>query len=160
MRRELIAVTALIILIAGCNTGGVPSSPTTTVSPATQDFRSSGVPCSDELEIGFWGLNEEQFWDQDVVRVTYTIPSNLDVLLVTYVDGTVSGVDSPNSGDHADGASLELNSTYSGKHIVRVIVFEDNNENRILDANTDSPCLNDGDVVQAGPKEIDFSRFA
>lgn len=160
-RVVVLAATALLILTAGCTTVSGPSAPTTTESPTKEDFTSSGVSCSDDLWIEFWRLNEEQFWEQDVVRVTYTVPSNTSILFVTYVDGAVSGVDSPASpGEHADGAIFELDSAYSGKHTVQVVVFQDTNDNGQYDTDADSPCLNDDEVVQAGPRVIDFNGYA
>ncbi len=160
MRRLLLATIALVVLSAGCTTYTGPVSKTTEQSPATATFESAGTPCSEELQVSFWGLNEKAHWDSDTVRVAYTVPANESVLLVSYVDGAVSGVESSDSeGVHADGATLELDSAYSETHEVQVVIYDDVNGNGQLDGDTDRPCLNDGEIVQAGPKEIDYSRF-
>ena len=160
MDRLLLATTALLLLSAGCTTYNSPVTQPTEHAPSTASFESTGTPCSGELQVSFWGLNEESFWASDVVRVTYTIPANESVLLVTYVDGNVSGVDTPGSaGVHADGATLELDAAYSGAHQLQVVAYDDVNENDRLDVGTDRPCLDEGEIVQAGPTEIDYSRF-
>lgn len=142
-----------------------PTAETPFHSPATPiaELPSSGIQCDDSLSLSFWGLNDARFWTQDSVRVGYSLPPNTSVILVTYIDGSVSGVTYRNvttssGGVNADGDMLQLDTRLTGKHVVRTVVHHDQNDDGQFEPGTDLPCLVDGEVVEAGPVEIDFSQ--
>lgn len=170
--RSATALLALVVVLAGCaagpgsTAGDATESTAATTQPATDgppptpvpDLLGEGVACDDDLWVGFWGV-DDGFWEHDEVRTGYYLPSNTSLLWVTYVDGTVSGVEHEKtdaSGVHADGAAHELNESFTGEHVVRVVAYDDANGNGAFDPGTDRPCRADDEVVQAGPDVIDF----
>jgi hypothetical protein len=134
-----------------------------TVSATPVSLASSGTPCTEDLWIDFWRpQNDKGGWTQNSVRVSYTLPANTSIFLVTYVDGSVAGVsfdaDFGDNGYHVDGFGVDLNRSLSGVHLVQVVVYTDENENGQFDRGTDHPCLVDGTVLQAGGT-LDFSDY-
>lgn len=176
MRHALPVLFLLLVVSSGCAT--TVNQPPSTADPATPDGKtpsatatgvaetlnlsSLGTAC-DELYVDFWGLNEEQFWQPDVVRVNYDVPPNTSFLLATYVDGAVRGVsyetNEYDDGVNVDGAELELDTPLSGEHVVQVVIYHDEDGDGQLDRDVDPPCLNDGVVVKTRPARVDFSRF-
>lgn len=145
------------------------ATPTPTVEPTPRsdptpvaDLASAGTECN-EVSVSFWGLNEESFWTQDTVRAGYYLPANTSILLVTFVDGTVQGVSFQNNpsddGINSDGAKLDLETSLSETHVIRTVVYQDTNGDRQFEKGVDMPCHDDGEVVQAGPARVNFSRF-
>lgn len=159
MRHIVIAGAALLVLTAGCVSPGGQQ----TATPAPTPDLEPGVECPAGLTVGFYGAGGESFWEPDVIRLGHSIPANTSFLSVAYVDGSVAGAKYNPSHDEAvadDGSPVRLNDSYSGRHTVLVVVYSDENENEQFDAGTDRPCLADGEVVQAGPRVVDFDRFA
>lgn len=81
-----------------------------------------------------------------------------------FVDGTPAGAAYANStrlgGVSVDGARVELDSAYSGDHVVSVVAYDDANGNARFDPGTDPPCLDEGAVVRSDPTRLNFSRFS
>lgn len=179
MRLALLVVSIVVVVTAGCvstnNPVTSPTAPPTTEPPTTTtespdrtpvpslNLTSRGVPCGDDLWVGFWGLTHPAgAWDQNRVRVGYDLPPNTSFLVVAYIDGSPEGVtyDSTGSlGAHVDGARVHLNTNYSGEHTVEVVLYHDENSNGRFEQGVDSPCLNDGEPVTTGPEQVNFSRF-
>lgn len=180
MRLALLVVSVVVVLTAGCISTNSPvtspAAPPTTELPTTTtespdrtpvpslNLTSPGVPCGDDLWVGFWGLTQPSgAWDQNLVRVGYDVPPNTSFLVVTYIDGSPEGVKYENNTDgggvHTDGARLHLNTNYSGEHTVEVVLYQDGNSNGRFEQDVDSPCLNDGEPVTTGPEQVNFSRF-
>jgi len=167
------ALLALLVLLAGCATTSGPgsepgASPAESTIATTEtdgppptpvpDLLGEGVPCDDGLFVSLWGVNEG-FWEPDEVRTAYTLPQNTSILWVTYVDGSVRGVKhhtEAEGGFTVDGASHQLNESFTGDHVVRVVGYDDANDNGRFDRGTDRPCLDGGEVVRAGPDVVDF----
>lgn len=169
MRLALQLALVVLVLSAGCvadtpetspTTG--PASPTGTPDPATATL-SPGVACDSDLWVEFWGLSDDSLWRSDAVRVGYYLPPNTSVLFVTYVDGDIAGTtyehNGYDDGFNADGARLDLEQTYDGEHRVQVVAYEDTNDSEAFERGVDQPCRADGELVQAGPTVVDFSRF-
>lgn len=134
-----------------------------TVSATPVSLASTGAPCNEDLWIGVWRpQNDKGGWTQSTVRVSYTLPANTSIFLVTYVDGSLADVsfraDLGDSGYHVDGFGVDLNRSLSGVHLVQVVVYTDENETGQFDRSTDHPCLVDGTVLQAGGT-LDFSDY-
>lgn len=179
MRLALLLVSVVLIVTAGCvSTDSPVTSPTppTTEPPTTTtespdrtpvpplNLTSNGVPCEDDLWVGFWGQSHPPgAWDQNLVRVGYYVPPNTSFLAVAYIDGSPEGVEYENNTDgdgvHADGARIHLNANYSGEHTVEVVLYHDENSNGQFEQGVDSVCLNDGEPVTTGPEQVNFSRF-
>lgn len=141
-----------------------PPSPTAVITPAVFDLRSAGTPCDEDLWLHFWGLvPDENHWESDVARTAYYVPANASFHLVTYVDGVQRGVYSENNPDAgnevSDGTRHRLNASFSGRHVVRVVAYSDEDGKGEFERGTDAPCLVDGDVVQAGPQVVNFSKY-
>jgi hypothetical protein len=158
MRLALQFALVVLILSAGCLGGGGTQ---TTFEPTTADI-SSGVACDDGLWVSFWGLSQESFWEPDSVRTGYSLPEDTEVLFVAYVDGEVAGTEyerARDGGRVVDGGGVSLNTAYDGKHTVQVVAYEDTNDSEAFENGVDEPCRADGELVQAGPEIVDFSRF-
>lgn len=187
MRHSLPVLLIVLVVCAGCvTTDGPATSPTETTSapvdgpeeksgettdtppssPPTSslDLASSGISCNEDLWVSFWGTGDPDLWDQDLVRVGYSVPRNVSFLVVTYVDNSPEGVAYVNNtigyGVTVDGAELDLDSAFSDEHTVQVVLYHDQNDNGEYEQGVDSPCLVDGEVVRAGPERIDFSEFS
>lgn len=140
------------------------STPNPTVTATPVPLQAAGTPCDEDLWIDFWRpQNDKGGWTQSNVRVSYTLPANASIFLVAYVDGRVAGVsfdaDYGTGGYHVDGYGFDLDRTLDGHHLVQVVVYTDENENRQFDRDVDSPCLVDGDVAQAGPSRLNYSQY-
>lgn len=102
-------------------------------------------------------------WTQRSVRVSYTLPANTSVFLLAYVDGEPAGVsfdaDYGTGRYHVDGFGFDLERAFTGSHLVQVVVYTDENENGQFDSGVDSPCLVDGEVLQAGPTRLNYTRY-
>ena len=172
MRNALPILIVLLLLLAGCVSSSgptaSPSDPTTTIDETSDDnssldLSSSGISCQETLSVSFWGRNDPGLWDQNTVRVGYTVPPNTSFFVVTYVDGSIEGVtyenNTANSAVATDGAELHLDSKFSGKHTVQVVVHSDQDGNGEFNEEIDHACLANGEVVQAGPEQIDFNSF-
>lgn len=131
--------------------------------PTAVDTEVAGVECRNDLRVNFWGRDDPDQWDRDLVRVGYPVPSNSSFHVVAYVDGTPEGVISETGSQEGvvvmnDGARIELDREFSGEHTVRVAIHRDDGDG-MFDRDVDPPCLNDGERIQTGPERIDFSRF-
>ncbi|WP_135363141.1 hypothetical protein [Halosimplex halophilum] len=95
--------------------------------------------------------------------MSFTIPSNRSLFLVTYVDGEVASTyfraDIGEEVVTADGYPLDLRRSYSGTRAVQTVVYSDRNGNGEFDRDADGPCLVDGSVVQAGPERLNFTAY-
>lgn len=93
--------------------------------------------------------------------VCHDVPDNASVLFVAYVDGRPSGVGfvdrSGAKGMRVDGAEVGLDRTFSGQHTVEVVAWSDEDADGSFDPNVDRPCTQDGEIVRAGPKRINFT---
>ena len=180
MRLALLVVSVVLVVTAGCVSTNSPvtspTAPSTTEPPTTTtespdrtpvpslNLTSSGVPCGDDLSVGFWGLTHPAgAWDQNLVRVGYYVPPNTSFLVITYIDGSPEGVeyerDTNGLGSHVDGTYLYLDRNFSGNHTVEVVLYHDGNANGQFEQDVDAPCLNDGEPVTTGPERVNFSRF-
>lgn len=126
-------------------------------------FQSGGTECNSDIWIDFWGPNDTRPWTQSSIHISYTKPANTSFLLVAYIDGQVAAESyeqDPGEHDiHFDGARISLQREYTGRHAVQVVVYHDENQNSEFDRGTDTPCLVDGDIAQAGPTWVNFSQF-
>ncbi len=179
MRLARYGLLLCCILVAGCITGGPTGtgvSPTTTATPSqaspasttaptpypeptpVTELASTEVTCDESLSVSFWNG-----WTQNSVRVSYYLPANTSILLVTYIDGTVQSAtirkNTHDDGIHADGDKLLLQNALSGVHTVRTVVYQDSNGDGQFEKGVDSPCQVAGEVVQAGPTRMNFSNI-
>lgn len=169
MRLALHLALVVLVVSAGCVANVPDTSPTTDSASQTgpPDLTtaslSPGITCDSDLWVEFWGLNQDDFWSSDTARIGYYLPANTSVLFVTYVDGDVAGTTYEHNryddGFNADGAKLDLEDTYEGKHTVQVVAYRDTNGSETFEKGVDEPCRADGALVQAGPTVVDFSRF-
>ncbi|WP_436910775.1 hypothetical protein [Halosimplex marinum] len=95
--------------------------------------------------------------------MSFTIPSNGSLFLVTYVDGDVASTHSrADIGRNivtADGYPIDLQRSYSGTRVVQTVVYSDRDGNGEFDRDADAPCVVDGEVVQAGPERLNFTAY-
>ncbi|MFB6112929.1 MAG: hypothetical protein ABEJ58_02350 [Halodesulfurarchaeum sp.] len=152
MRLAGLTVACLVVL-AGC-AGTVPGEPrSTTRDPPTQ--------CAEW--VSFFGEPGEFRWDRNHVAIGYTLSPNASVFFVAIENDSIVGVSSHHStlgADHpvtADGDRIELERNLSGVHTIRVVAVRDSNRNGRFDPATDQPCREDGEVIQAGPRALNFS---
>lgn len=163
----VLALALLAVVGAGC-VGGPETSPaadptSSTDEPTAVATEVAGVECRDDLWVSFWGRDDPEQWDNDLVRVGYPVPPNSSFHVVAYVDGTPEGVVSETGSEEGvvvvtDGAKIDLDREFSGEHTVRVAIHRDDGDGT-FDRDADPPCLEDGERIQAGPERIDFSRF-
>ncbi|WP_436907851.1 hypothetical protein [Halosimplex marinum] len=149
--------------VAGTPTA-TPTRTPTPVAATPVPLRAAGRPCDEDLWIDFWRpQNDTGGWTASNVRVSYTLPANTSIFLVAYVDGRVAGVsfDADYGSDHyhVDGFGFDLDRAFTGPHLVQVAVYTDSNGNGRFDRGVDSPCLVDGEVLQAGPAHLNYSRY-
>lgn len=158
-----IGCVGLIVVLAGClagtGIGGTPPTPQPSTAPGAT---SDGCP----KWVSFYGLGSpgETLWAPDEIAIGYTVPANTSVLFVAYENGTVLGVNHVSTegleyGVTADGDRVSLGHALEGTHTLRVVAYRDVDANGEFDSGTDRPCKHDGEVVDAGPKLIDFSEI-
>lgn len=170
--RILPALLALVVL-TGC-VGLAPGNTDGTPPPSTEKPTSEIPPPEDcgDTWVAFYAVGtdaQDRIWDADVISIGFTVPGNESVFFVVYEDGpdengTILGTTHVEyDADYAvtaDGKRVKLDSPLSGEHTVRVIAHEDSNGDGTFDRTTDSACLSDGQLVQAGPTRFDFDEFA
>lgn len=99
------------------------------------------------------------------MRIGYTLPRNASVFFVAYENGTVLGhTHATNEGVEypiaSDGDEVRLEKPLEGSHTIRVVAVADANGNGVFEPATDPPCRSDdGGIVQAGPRTVDFDAF-
>ena len=178
IRRSVLPVLFACLVLAGC-LGFPPGDAETTDSPVSETTETTPRPavetppptdCGD-LGVSFYGIGggaQSRMWDHDVVRIGYTLPTDASVFFVAYEggtheNGTVLGVERDwNDGDYpvaADGAPVELDAPLSGERTISVIAHADADGNGEFDRGEDPACLNDGELVRAGPSTFDFDEF-
>lgn len=189
-RTFLTGTTGGIALLTGCimnqppgtandTTGGSPEpsaiDPTAvSTGPATESTTATAKParradraCNGARGIGFYGLGtrfEDRVWGPSRVTVAFGLGAGAHVLLVVYegdeVLGTAQSTAPSYGGAAVDGQPIPLNTTLSGEHTIRVVMYGDTNQNGQFDPETAMPCRYEGDVIQTEPKTIDFSKFS
>lgn len=176
--RDALPLLALVcsLALAGC-LGGVTPGGTDTGTPTpeqagppyveltdTPEPPAETVACPDADFVALYALSEPGLWAPDAVRYGAYVPPNGTTFYVAYVDGEVAGVDAVENeyddGLNVDGGEIALDRAYEGRHTVRVVVYRDVDENGTFDPATDRACTNEGELVQSGYYEVDFSRFA
>lgn len=180
LRRAALPILLALVVLAGC-VGFVPADGDTTTEgstvqtteppPKTTVETPPPIDCGD-LWVSFYAVGgdvQDRIWDPDVIRIGYTLPTDASVFFVAYENGThengtVLGVEHDwNDGDYpiaADGASVELGRPLSGEHTVSVVAHADADGDGEFDRQVDPACLNDGELVRAGPSTFDFDEFA
>ncbi|MFC7196562.1 hypothetical protein ACFQL4_21180 [Halosimplex aquaticum] len=141
-----------------------PTRTPTPVAATPVPLRAAAEPCDENLWIGFSDpQNSMGGWTQRSVRVSYTLPANTSIFLVAYVDGELAGTsfgaDYGPGRYHVDGFGFDLDRSFTGPHLVQVVVYTDGNGNRRFDRGVGAPCLVDGEVAQAGPARLDYSQY-
>lgn len=163
-----IAGVAVLVVLSGCLSGngvGQPDSltPTAAQTPtASPTVSQTGCPSG----VSFYGLGSpgETAWEPDRIAIGYTVPANASVFFVAFEEGTVIGTTHVTTTDRehgvtADGDGIPLENALTGSHMIRVGAYRDSNANGQFDFGTDSPCRSDGNVVEAGPRRINFSTL-
>lgn len=169
-----LAFLGVTVLLCGClATAPVTETPATATpspSPSTQTATPPAPQASPGCPDGvsFWGLSgpsTEKQWAPDAVRIGYTLPGNASVFLVAYEGGTVLGHTHATNEDvrypiASDGDEIRLEEPLEGTRTIRVAAVADANGNGVFEPATDPPCRSDdGGVVQAGPRTVDFGAF-
>jgi hypothetical protein len=145
-----------------------PTGPTTESTTATSEpAQRTGRACNGARGISFYGLGtqfEDQVWGPGRVTVAFGLGAGAHVLLVVYEDNEVLGTAQATApsygGASVDGQPIPLETTLSGEHTIRVVMYGDVNQDGQFDAKTATPCRYEGDVIQTEPRTIDFSKFA
>jgi hypothetical protein len=161
--------TVLLVVLAGCLSGAGAPQTQPTVSPSPGPDADTPTPVTDGCPswVSFYGLGDPAVsaWAPDRVAIGYTVPADANVLFVAFDKGSVVGTAhvSTTGLDHgvtADGDTLALEASLEGSHVIRVAAYRDADGNGQFDPETDPPCLADGEVVEAGPRRIDFDAVA
>lgn len=177
MRHALpLLALAVTVVLAGCVGGVAPGPPATgtpTPEPAgppyveltdTPEPPTETVACPDADFVALYALSEPGFWAPDAVRYGAYVPPNGTTFYVAHVDGEVAGVDGVTNeyadGLNLDGGEIALDRAYEGRHTVRVVAYRDVDEDGSFDRASDRACTDEGELVQSGYYEVDFSRFA
>lgn len=163
--RPTVAVSVVVLLLlAGCLSVGGGGD------PATTTVQQSGTPAPVEADcpnqLAFYGLGSpaNHGWSADEVAVGYTLPPASDALLVAFEGETVLGsvhVSNTNR-DHAlatDGHRIPLGEPLDGTHEIRVVAFQDGDDDGQFDPAADAPCHEDGQPVTTGPRDVGFGAF-
>lgn len=147
-------------------------TPTPTGSVTGSTTVTSGVPqveraCNGARYLSFYGLGtpfEDQVWGPSRVTVAFSLGAGAHISLVVYEDdivlGTTQATAPGDGGVVVDGKLIPLDTTLSGKHTIRVVMYGNVNRDGQFDSETATPCRHEGRIVQAGPKTIDFSSFS
>ena len=122
---------------------------------------SNTVACSEGITVSLWGITDG-FWSKDEIAVALYLPPNVTVHFVALVDGSSSGVAKVSNeyedGFNIDGKQIPLKQELEGYHTVRVVAFEDTNQNGEFDMDTDHACEAEDRIIQSGLFKINFSR--
>lgn len=180
LRHAALPTLFALLVLAGC-VGFVPAHGDTTTESSTA--RTTEPPPKTTVEtppptdcgtlwVAFYAVGtdvQNRLWDPDTISIGYTVPGNASVFFVAYENGThengtVLGAEhvehNTGYGVTADGAPVELDRTLSGEHTVSVVAHADADGDDEFDRRVDPACLNDGELVQAGPSTFDFDEFA
>lgn len=136
-----IALLAALIILSGCSGSAIPNS--------------SSQNCAID-SLTFYRTGEYHGWQSDKLRVGYELSGEADLLLVAYENATVLGETQITSegGVAADGEPIPLNNALEGSHTVRVLAYEDTNQNGKFDPENDSQCS-----VQTESITVNFSAL-
>ena len=122
---------------------------------------SNTVACSEGITVSLWGITDG-FWSKDEIAVYLYLPPNVTVHFVALVNGSSSGVakvsNENEDGINIDGKQIPLKQELEGYHTVRVVAFEDTNQNGEFDMDTDHACEAEDRIIQSGLYKINFSR--
>lgn len=131
MARKAVIVSLLAVLVSFSGCLGA-TSPTSTSSEQDCNINS----------LAFYNVGDYQGWNSDKLRVGYELSGGADTLLVAYDNDTRLGEIHVSSWGAvaSDGEPIPLDHSLEGNHTVRVLAFEDVNENGQFDPDTDSQC--------------------
>ena len=122
---------------------------------------SNTVACPEDITVSLWGIRDG-FWSKDKIAVYLYLPPNVTVHFVALVDGSSSGVAKVSNeyedGFNIDGKQIPLKQELEGYHTVRVVAFEDTNQNGEFDMDTDHACEAEDRIIRSGLYKINFSR--
>ncbi|MFB6184187.1 MAG: hypothetical protein ABEI96_06490 [Haloarculaceae archaeon] len=172
-RTAVAAAVAALVVLAGCSSGIAGQGASTTTNPPSttgpdgttidETPTATGPGCAEW--VSFYGLGGpgETTWAADRVAIGYTLTANASVFFVAETNGTVlgtthAGTQGLNYGVTADGDAIALDRNLTGRHRIRVVAYADADGNGEFDAETDTPCRTDGDVV-ATQQTINFSAL-
>lgn len=173
-RQRLIVLAGIVVLLSGCLSGSPvgqtqssTATPTATLTPAptpTETTTLSAETCANW--VSFYGLGSpgETAWEPDRIAIGYTVPANASVVFVAFEEGAVIGTTHVRNTDlehgvTADGDGIPLEQSLNGSHMIRVGAYADSNGNGQFDVGTDEPCRSGGQLVEAGPRRINFSSL-
>lgn len=167
---RIIASVLIIVLVAGCLSGGVGSqtvTPTDTLranaTPSNSGDGGSPLPCLNSLN--FWGVdidggNYVLTPDTNGVQLGFVAESGAKVLLVATENDTILGTqfDSSEQPIAADGYELHFDEPLNGTHTVVVSAYADSNRNREFDRGIDRPCTDgEGKPLRTQALTLNFS---
>jgi hypothetical protein len=118
--------------------------------------------CNGGRYLSFYALDNRPNWTRQTVYVAYSLDANANVVLIVFEGDTVLGSEeyrSPAGGVAVDGRPIRLDEPLTGEHTIRAAMYADPRAGE-FDPASATPCRHEGEVVQAGPKTIDFSLFA
>ena len=122
---------------------------------------SNTVACSEGITVSLWGIRDG-FWSKDEIAVYLYLPPNVTVHFVALVNGSSLGVAKVSNeyedGFNIDGKQIPLKQELEGYHTVRVVAFEDTNQNGEFDMDTDHACEAEDRIIRSGLYKINFSR--
>ena len=123
---------------------------------------SNTVACSEDITVSLYGITDG-FWSKDEIAVGLYLPPNVTVHLVALVNGSNSGVAKASNenedGLNIDGKEIPLKQELEGYYTVRVVAFEDTNQNDEFDMDTDHACEAEDQIIQSGLYKVNFSRL-
>lgn len=172
-KRQLLSTVLIgvLLLIAGCVSSPIApgatdtSSPTVTPSSEPTPDTATPTPVSTETcpsSLSFWDPHGDQGegWSSDLIRVTHSsYQPGKQVFIAAYAGNALLGVGEGRAAVHDWTPEIELQESLDGNHTIQAVAYVDTNENMAFDRGTDRPCQYNGERVQAGPTEFNFSSF-
>lgn len=163
----------LVVLLAGCLSGGVGSqtvTPTDSIranaTPSHLEDGESTNPCVNNLAY-WWGgpyndSNNQSVLtaDRNGVSLGVGYEAGSKVLFVATENGTILGIkyESSERSVAADGSSFHFDEPLNGTHTVVVSAYADTNLNKEYDRGIDQPCTDgEGNPVRTQALTINFS---
>lgn len=181
MWRGLVRALAVVALLgaAGCtavlpeSVGGGTATPTAT--PAGPD------DCGVGTHVSFTDPAADPYgWERDLVRVDYRVPRGATVFLVAIGNGSNEGTVASGGTEPGDGegrvlgherlavpgvgmagerVAVPLTERLTGDHRIRVVMYDDADENERFDPVRDQPCTAAGSTVATEWRTVDFDAL-
>jgi hypothetical protein len=176
-RAFLIGNVSALFFLAGClgsSPSGSEDSPTSSPPRSTPTQHPTEPPpsqqahrdaCHGANSLSFYGLQRgiaDRLWSPRTVCVACHLGADADVRFVVLEENTVLGMTYiAAAGDVSyDGKQIPLDTTLSGTHTIRVVMYPAIADSGQFNATKATPCHHRGTVIQTEPTTIDFSRFS